>query len=171
MITDAAGNYPGMILTGHLLIGGAIGVVATTLCPSPWVVPLSLGLGILSHHLLDWLPHTDAATFWPDPRAVPALAVAVVAGEVAGGVLLTSTLLLAQHTSWAFAAGAVGGILPDMLDEMQLWQQRFRRTQLGALWHRWHLRLHCADMANQWRLGLVVDALVVGGGLWFLLVM
>jgi hypothetical protein len=158
-----------MILTGHLLIGGAIGVVATSLSPSPWVVPLSLGAGILSHHVLDWLPHTDAATFWPDPRAIPTVAVAVVTGEVLGGLSLTGTLLVVQHTSWAFAAGALGGILPDLFDEMPLWQERFRRSFLGNHWHHWHIRLHCADMGQHWAQGLVIDAIVVGGGLWFLL--
>jgi hypothetical protein len=58
----------GMITTGHLLIGGALGATATAVLPSPAAGPVALGLGILSHHLLDLLPHTDAATFWPDPR-------------------------------------------------------------------------------------------------------
>jgi hypothetical protein len=67
-----------MITTGHLLIGGAIGATATTLLPTPTAVPAALGLGILSHHLLDLLPHTDAATFWPDSRKIPWLAILVV---------------------------------------------------------------------------------------------
>src|SRR5262249_34191750 len=151
----------GMILTGHMLIGGATGLAATLLFPSPWTVPLALGMGVLSHHLLDLLPHTDAATFWPEPRRVPRLAAAVVAVEVFLGCCLTGVLFAAQHTTWAFAAGAFGGTLPDLLDEMPLWQRRFRRTTFGAAWHRWHNRLHCADMAAWWRAGLVIDVLVV----------
>jgi len=164
-----------MIMTGHLLIGGAIGVAAGALLPSishepsVWAVPLALALGIFSHHVLDLVPHTDAATFWPDPRRVPWFAVVVVTLEVLSGILLTGTLFVAQHTTWAFAAGAVGGMLPDLLDEMPLWQSQFRRSSFGGTWHRWHARLHCADMAGCWRMGLVIDALVVGGGLWFLL--
>jgi hypothetical protein len=144
-------------------------VVATTQLPSPWSVPLSFGLGVLSHHLLDLLPHTDAATFWPDPRQVPRVAVLIVILEVLAGLFTTGTLFVAQHTTWAFAAGAVGGILPDLLDEIPLWQQRFRRSALGGAWHRWHCRWHCGDMAARWRMGLLIDAGVVGGGLWFLL--
>jgi hypothetical protein len=164
-----------MIMTGHLLIGGALGVTAGTLLSSVspalslWAVPLALGVGILSHHFLDLVPHTDAATFWPDPRQVPWFAVAVVASEVALGFSLTGLLFVAQHKTWAFVSGALGGVLPDLLDEIPLWQQRFRRSALGKFWHRWHIRLHCADMANRWRLGLVIDVLVVGGGLLFLL--
>jgi len=164
-----------MIMTGHLLVGGAIGLAVGTLLPSPvahlslFAVPLALALGVLSHHLLDFIPHTDAATFWPDPRRVPWFVVVIVTVEVMIGFLLTGTLFVAQHTTWAFAAGAIGGILPDLLDEMPLWQERFRSSALGGVFHRWHTRLHCADMAQSWRLGLLIDALVVGGGLWFLL--
>jgi hypothetical protein len=152
-------------------MGGAIGVTATALLPAPAAVPVALGLGILSHHLLDLLPHTDAATFWPDPRRIPWLAIVVVALENLLGLALTGTFLVTQYTTWAFAAGAVGGVLPDLCDEIPLWQERFRRSYLGGCWHRWHLRLHCADMADRWTMGLAMDVAVVGGGLWYLLSM
>jgi hypothetical protein len=158
-----------MILTGHLLIGGAIGVVASTQIPSPWSVPVALGLGVLSHHLLDLIPHTDAATFWPDQGNIPGVALVVVTLEVLAGLTLTGTLLITQHTSWAFVAGALSGILPDVLDEMPLWQHLFRANALGGVWHHWHCRLHCSNMAARWHLGLIIDAVVIAGGLWFLL--
>jgi hypothetical protein len=158
-----------MITTGHLLIGGALGATATALLPAPTAVPVALGLGILSHHLLDILPHTDAATFYPDPRRIPWFAITVVVVENLLGLTLTSMLLIAQYTTWAFAAGALGGVLPDLFDEIPFWQQHFRRSYLGGVWHRWHQRLHCADMGEHWTMGLVIDATVCGGGLWYLL--
>jgi hypothetical protein len=159
-----------MIGTGHLLVGGAIGAVAATQLPPPLAVPVALGCGIVSHHLLDLIPHTDAATFWPcGSKPIPWGVALLVAAEILLGLSLTGLLYFSLHTTLAFVAGAVGGILPDLLDEVPLWQERFRRTWLGSIWHRWHTRLHCADMANSWKTGLVVDALVVGGGLWALL--
>src|SRR4051794_23084097 len=115
-----------MIMTGHLLVGGAIGAVATTILPPPWAVPFSFLAGIVSHHLLDLIPHTDAAPFWPDTRRIPWFAMLVITIEVLLGCSLTGTLFVAQHTSWAFAAGAVGGILPDVLDEVPAWKHHFR---------------------------------------------
>lgn len=158
-----------MITTGHLLVGGAIGATAAALLPAPTAVPVALGLGIISHHLLDLLPHTDAATFFPDPRKIPWFAIALVAVETVLGLALTSTLLVTQYTTWTFAAGAVGGILPDLCDEIPLWQERFRRSYVGGLWHCWHDRLHCGSMEQSWRTGIVIDITVVGGGLWYLL--
>jgi hypothetical protein len=159
-----------MIGTGHLLVGGAIGAaVAVELAPA-LAIPAALGFGVASHHLLDLIPHTDAATFWPGPhRNLPWSVSLLVAFEILLGLALTGFFYFSQHTTLAFLAGAVGGILPDVLDEVPLWRERFRRTALGAFWHRWHTRLHCADMAANWRTGIVIDALVVAGGLWLLM--
>jgi hypothetical protein len=159
-----------MIGTGHLLIGGAVGVGTAILLPSPVAGPVALGLGILSHHLLDLIPHTDAATFWPDPRKpIPWLIGAVVFLEITLGLALMGALYYIQHTTMTFLMGAAGGILPDVLDEVPLWQERFRRTSLGALWHHWHLRLHCASMEKTWVAGIVIDVCVIAAGLWLLL--
>jgi hypothetical protein len=159
-----------MIGTGHLLVGGAIGAAASTQLPPPLAVPVALGCGVLSHHLLDLIPHTDAATFWPGPRhRIPWSVALLVAFEILLGLSLTGFFYFSLHTTLAFVAGAVGGILPDLLDEVPLWQERFRRTSVGSVWHRWHTRLHCADMANSWLAGVVIDALVVAGGVWLLL--
>jgi hypothetical protein len=160
-----------MIGTGHLLVGGAIGAAASTQLGAPLAVPVALGCGIVSHHLLDLIPHTDAATFWPGPKPrIPWSVSLLVALEILLGLTLTGFFYLSLHTTLAFLAGAVGGILPDVLDEIPLWQERFRRTAVGSFWHRWHTRLHCADMAASWKTGVLIDALVVAGGVWLLLI-
>jgi hypothetical protein len=163
--------YPcAMIGTGHLLIGGAVGVGAALVLPSPLAGPAALGLGIVSHHILDLVPHTDAATFYSDPRKpIPWLICALVALEIVLGLALTGVLYLSQHTTIAFVLGAGGGILPDLLDEVPLWQERFRRTSFGAAWHRWHTRLHCASMERAKVTGIVIDVCVIAAGLWLLL--
>jgi hypothetical protein len=159
----------GMIPTGHLLVGGAVGAAIAVECSSPLAVPAALAAGIVSHHLLDLLPHTDAATFWPDPRELPWHVAALVALEVLVGLCLTGLVYVAHHTTLAFIAGALGGMLPDLLDEVPLWARHWRQTWVGASWHRWHCRLHCPDMSGTWVAGLVIDAAVISGGLWYLL--
>ncbi len=159
-----------MIGTGHLLVGGAIGAAVSVELAPPFAIPVALGFGILSHHVLDLIPHTDAATFWPAPQNnLPWSVSLLIAIEILLGLSLTGFFYFSQHTTVAFIAGAVGGILPDVLDEVPLWQDRFRRTSLGAFWHHWHMRLHCSDMAQSWKTGVIIDALVVAGGLWLLL--
>src|SRR5262249_18827216 len=154
-----------MIETGHLLIGGAVGVGTGLILPSPVAGPAALGLGILSHHLLDLVPHTDAATFWPDPRKpIPWLICAIVFLEITLGLTVTGVLYMSQHTTIPFILGAAGGMLPDLLDEVPLWQERFRRTSWGAVWHNWHMRLHCSSMEKAWKTGIVIDVCVIAAG-------
>jgi hypothetical protein len=159
-----------MISTGHLLIGGAVGVALSLKVAPGLAAPLALGCGVLSHHLLDLIPHTDAETFWPEGQApVPRKGLVIVVLETLLGLVVTATLFVEQHRTLPFLAGAVGGMLPDLLDGVPLWQQRFRRTRVGGWWHHWHLRLHCGHMAQAWVAGLAVDGLVIGAGLWYLL--
>jgi hypothetical protein len=160
-----------MIITGHLLVGGALGVAASALLPSPWALAAAWAVGTVSHHLLDVLPHTDAATFWPHPTKVPRLAAIVVVLEVVLGLALTGTLFLTHHTSPAFMVGAVGGIFPDLLEEAPLLKGYVHRSSWGSALSRWHNFMHCGDMITWWKTGLVIDAAVVGLGLWVLLVM
>lgn len=159
-----------MIGTGHLLVGGAIGAATSAALAPPLAVPAALVCGVVSHHLLDLLPHTDAATFWPARHGpIPFGVSLVVAVEILLGLSLVGVFYFSHYTTLAFIVGAAGGILPDVLDEVPLWQERFRRTWVGGVWHHWHDRLHCADMAASWRTGIVIDALVIAGGLWLLL--
>jgi hypothetical protein len=159
-----------MIGTGHLLVGGAIGAALSLELAPPLAVPVALACGIVSHHLLDLIPHTDAATFWPAPQnGLPWTVSLLVALEILIGLGLVGFFYLSHHTTVVFLAGAVGGMLPDLLDEVPLWQERFRRTWVGGVWHHWHTRLHCADMAGSWVAGVVVDVVVVAGGVWLLL--
>ena len=48
----------------------------------------------------------------------------------------------------------------ELLDEIPLWSERFRRSRLGAVWHHWHLRLHCADMTRSWVAGVVTSSTI-----------
>jgi hypothetical protein len=159
-----------MIGTGHLLIGGAVGVGTSLVLAYPVAGAVALGLGIVSHHVLDLIPHTDAATFWPDSRKpLPWFICLVVFFEILVGLTLTGAFYFSQHTTITFIMGAVGGMLPDLLDEVPLWQERFRRTRFGAVWHRWHLHLHCSSMEKAWVTGIVIDLCVIATGLWLLL--
>lgn len=162
-----------MIGTGHLLVGGAIGVTIGTVITNPVIgTPLAFGLGIASHHLLDMIPHTDPGTFWSEEemqKPYPPHIKAIATAEVLLGFAITLAFFVYQHPTMIFLAGALGGMLPDLLLEIPLWKKSFRQSVVGSVWHYWHQKLHIAGMRNYWVTGLVVDALVVAGGFVYLL--
>ncbi len=151
------------------MIGGPIGATVAVHFPDAAAVPLALGLGVISHHALDLLPHTDVGTIYPEDGPAPPQPVCwLVFAETLIGLVLTAFLFLAHYPSWAFLLGAAGGMVPDLLDNIPLWQKRLRQTRFGAGFHRLHMLLHCPDLRERWVVGIGVDAVVVGGGLWYL---
>lgn len=158
-----------MIPTGHLLVGGAIGVSLSSL-PTEIATPIALAAGVASHHVLDWIPHTDAGTFYPDHcDKIPKRVLLVIVLEGLLGLALTAFFFWTHYPTLPFLAGAIGGMIPDILDNIPLWKKQFRETRLGQKWHEFHEKWHCGEMAQIWLLGIVVDLLVVSGGIWYLM--
>ena len=111
----------------HLLVGAVVGAVA----PHP---AASLLGGIVSHVALDAVPHTEEETFTRGRRRGFRLSVVedgahhrrlrltpglMMAGfELIAGILIIAWLITRCHglSPWAVGLGALGGILPDLVD-------------------------------------------------------
>jgi hypothetical protein len=111
----------------HLLVGALVGAVA----PHP---AASLLGGIASHVALDAVPHTEEETFTRGRRRGYRLSVAedgahhrrlkltpgliVAAVELIAGILIIAWLITRCHglSPWAVGLGALGGVLPDLVD-------------------------------------------------------
>ena len=111
----------------HLLVGAVVGAVA----PHP---AASLLGGIASHVVLDAVPHTEEETFTRGRRrgyrldvvqdsarrrhlkVTPGLIMA--AFELLAGILIIAWLVTRCDglSPWAVGLGALGGILPDLVD-------------------------------------------------------
>lgn len=128
-----------MFLTVHAAAGAAIGL---------WVpnVPAAFALGMVSHFALDRVPHYDPP---------------VITGTIRDGVfrnpimrrfvmiasldLISASLLTAMLVVWAqpagiaaFVAGAIGGILPDLLFGLY----RLTGNRWLGMYNRWHEANH-----------------------------
>jgi len=86
-----------MIATPHMLVGAAVALNARS-------VKGGVALGILSHLALDAVPHRD--------YRLGALGGLVLAADLAGGALAACKL---SDGSEVVLAGALGGVLPDIL--------------------------------------------------------
>ncbi len=95
----------------HMLTGALIGQVA----PTPL---LGWGGGLVSHYLLDAVPHTEAETF--DGRSASvrrvALIEAVLEAIVGGTFLLWLAARCPAARPRAIGLGVIGALLPDLID-------------------------------------------------------
>lgn len=129
-----------MFLTVHATAGAAVGALAGN--PTAGFL-----LGILSHAVLDIIPHGDEAlgpqcaghscTHGDEMRFIARLG--IIDGVVMLAVL---TLLLQPWTvlpSWSVLAGIAGAILPDVLQGLGYFQLR---TKVFARFKEWHDVVH-----------------------------
>lgn len=100
----------------HMMTGALIGQVA----PTPIV---ALAGGVLSHYLLDALPHTEGATFSSAPRSAPArrFAVEIIeAGVEVGAGLLALAWMAGRCADWkplSIGLGVLGALALDIVDQ------------------------------------------------------
>ena len=95
-----------MLITPHVATGVAVG----SLLPSPL---LALLAGVVSHFLLDMIPHWD-----PDPRRRGQFAAFVAVDATLAGVVLLVSLGLYPESQTAILFAAFGAILPDVIENL-----------------------------------------------------
>lgn len=163
-----------MLSSQHAIVGGSVGLATG----NPF---LGFLVGMASHHVLDMLPHVDGIPErnesrrfssrngdWPKSEYIIAYADSFI------------TLVILLFVSWHlndsgkilnFFAGAVGGVFPDLMDNVPFWKKRFRATKFGEWYHRSvHKKLHFHwHDAHVYKLILAVllQILITIGGIWF----
>ena len=136
-----------MLSSQHAIVGGAVGLATG----NPFLGFLA---GMASHHVLDMLPHVDgipernegyrfssrASGDWPKSEYI----IAYVDSFVTLVILLSVVLHLHDAGKvLVFFSGAIGGVFPDLMDNVPFWEKRFRQTKFGSWYHRSvHQKLH-----------------------------
>lgn len=143
------------------------GLLIAQAMPNPTAAVLA---GVVSHYLLDFVPHGDTGVGpWMTAKS-PWARIALVEVVDLGLAALVILQLIARHPTapaLILAAGAVGGILPDLL-----WGLRFVLEKLRwplplllpflRAHHRWHSAVHCSKQRDIPLLaGLAYQAILV----------
>src|SRR5207302_11053161 len=127
-------------------------------------VPLAVAGGIVSHHLADMVLHTDPGTFRPREQAerqrFSRIEYAVAAVDLLVGGALLLAFVQGQPHALAALAGGLGGITPDLVDNVPFWNRRFQATAFGRLYHSFHSRFHRTAARSQWVAGLLTQLAV-----------
>lgn len=102
-----------MHFTTHAAVGAGLGTLIGHAVPTPWSGLLALGAGIVSHAVLDAVPHKDSPSL---PAAVGDVLVgtAVTLWAVGMGGSTGGTVWGIGPWSIPPLLGALGGVVPDL---------------------------------------------------------
>jgi hypothetical protein len=167
-----------MIATSHVIIGGTAAVITGAFTQNP---AAAMAVGIVSHLICDSLPHLDTPPnskydangeiIWDKPLYQFAITDSVFA------MLLTLAIWYFKFdfNFWSvFAWGALGGYLPDLIDNFPVWRMKIRQFSFFKKFHLFHVWIHDLwrwryPMPLYWKLGIVTQLLVGLPSLWYLL--
>lgn len=165
-----------MITTSHVIVGGAVGIITKN--------PVAaFAAGIASHLLCDMIPHIDAP-FKLEYRNGVYDQVIWTRKLVTFAILDSVFAFLLTLFLWnkfynldilsPFAWGALGGYLPDFLDNVPLWANIIRKFPGFKQFHRVHTAVHDVwrfkyPMPDYFWLGTFSQITVIIPCLWYIL--
>ncbi|MBI4022654.1 hypothetical protein HY375_00605 [Candidatus Berkelbacteria bacterium] len=155
-----------MLNTPHMLTGVAIGVATGN--PAA-----AFAGGLVSHYLLDAIPHTDPGT-WHFNEAFPhrvserdlTLGFADLAVAVALLIWLAGQ---APIVTAASLAGLVGAVLPDVLVVASLFFPKLVTVRGLDRYFAVVARYHRTSPPKVWAAGFLTQGIIVGIAVWYLL--
>lgn len=137
-----------MLIASHAFAGGAAGELIGSPIPAFFV-------GFILHFILDAIPHYDTT----DGGKFTSRQWALVTVDFLIGAVLAVIFYHKIDQPISFFAGAIGGMLPDILDFTPIWYKQFRKTFFGKHMHRFHERIQAYGV-GPW-LGLSLQAAIV----------
>ncbi len=162
-----------MIATSHVIIGGTIGAIVAKTTSNPEAgAAAAVASGIVSHLLCDLLPHLDLP---PNAKFIGDDVVwdkslyrfAIVDSLIAFFLTLAIWYFQFEFNFLSgFAWGALGGYLPDLVDNFPLWKDALRRLPFFKQFHRLHLGIHRTwqpqfPMPKYWLLGTLTQVIAI----------
>jgi len=159
-----------MILLAHI----AFSTAASKTFKFSW--PWAFVFGFISHHVLDFIPHTDAACVWPKKMErkgiIPKPAMIFIIIDIASCLIFFfwSWLFLKMNFVVLFWA-SFGAVLPDLIITGFT---HFYRKALKWKWMLQYDKLHMTLFAHlgipeNWILGTFTTILIIGVSFWLLL--
>lgn len=150
----------------YLTVHGLAALVVAQAAPNPLVAFL---LGLLSHLVLDFIPHGDEhlTTGFTRTRVVKRmLGATAIDGSILVFLLLIYLIATPSLSSGQLLAGLAGGLLPDLLEGVYL----ISNANWLKAYSRWHMAMHnWLRHRLLWTEGILVQVLVLAA-LWLTLI-
>ena len=162
-----------MILTAHIALATAVSASARFSLPGAFL------FGLISHHLLDFIPHVDAGSFWSiEDRKAGLMPVRVQI------LILIDVLLSLGYLFWLgwglkislplLFWASLGAALPDLIvTGFPFFIPRLRNWSISKRYEKFHYILfrdfQDAPPPGSWILGIFSTILIIGVSFWLLL--
>lgn len=159
-----------MISSTHITVGAAIGLSVGRAIPDPILsIPVALLTGLVSHHILDSIPHTDPGSFRELGDHRPASAQEILFA-LPDNLIATITILAffyLKEPSFPMLIGAIGGNLPDVWHNVDLWS-RLSRQQILPSYYRLHQKMHWTARGNLIPLGILTNLILIVSAIYYI---
>jgi hypothetical protein len=151
-----------MLLTPHILAGVAIGASTDNVY---WIIILA----ILSHFLLDTIPHTDWG-MWHDykPFKLEKKDYILVICDSILSLTLLVYLWFNIELSPLMLIGGLSAILIDLIDNVPFWNKRIRKIGIFNKLHAFHNKINYKLKSKHWYWGVLSQLAIIGGTIWYL---
>ncbi len=166
-----------MLLVTHAVVGAAVGSATG----NPYSAFL---VGVVSHHVLDAIPHFDQGTFHtkrnkPNYMGIASEEVAIgfsfrdwaiFAIDVALASVIFSALISQRPDNMpAMLSGTLGGLVPDMIDSSPLWSKKLReKSSIIRTYHSFHHFFHWTASKQLAIIGILTQVVLIGMALKYL---
>jgi hypothetical protein len=166
-----------MIATSHVIIGGTAALIVGTVTQNPVA---AFAVGIVSHLICDTIPHIDhpdAPKIGKDIVFTKKVIIFALADSLLAFFLtlyMWTTYFNFPDLTQPYIWGALGGYLPDFIDNVPLWRFRIRTLPGFKQFHKLHESVHDLwrdtyfPMPEYWLLGSVTQVIAVGASVWYI---
>ena len=150
-----------MLLSQHVVAGGAVGLAMGN-------PVLAFIMGLVSHHLLDLIPHVDNNIFNHYYMEIGDYTLAFVDLLVVCLIIYKIWPKIRKKKRNLFVWGLIGSVLPDVITNVPLWHKEVVSSQIGASYYHFHMHFHGALPSTSLGiyLAIALQVLITLGGLW-----
>lgn len=141
-----------MLVASHIVAGGVVG----SFFGDPYLAFL---LGLILHFILDAIPHFDTI----GEGCLNVKQIVLIITDFMIGVALIIWIIKPDFSIGnPFIWGAIGGMIPDLFDNVPFWQEKFRDTKFGAFVHNFHQNIHSRRYESRPIMGMLTQYIVIG---------
>lgn len=134
-----------MLIAAHSTTGAVVGEVLANPI-------LAIIFGIVSHYILDFIPHFDTT----DEGVYTKRQVLLISFDALFGAIVLAIMFLSSTQQLSFAFGVFGSLLPDILDNSPFWSKKLHDIKFFKKIYDFHASLQRKEVSASTGIGVQV---------------